>query len=286
MQSKEDYLQKLEENLLSSLNANYESLNKNIILSYILFSILMLLEFNLASKISIEGADLDLNDNTRWIFIPAMMLIPYILINNSLLNIARIVDNLKTNSDKIIELNPEARPFLVQDLDVYSQGIAGMQYQLSQYIIKRYFRTTGRYFGVKAPNSREFLSKIVFTFKLPFLLFRSAHDLSNFVILIAMNLVVLIIVYALPIGILMIMIYNKSIYKIDSFSSLLGVIEHFLVFIGLITMTLFTVYTNGRFYSACSHHLVSFYNEAKTGLFSGMIRVILSIYYYYVGPRP
>ena len=60
------------------------------------------------------------------------------LINNSVKSISRIVSLLKSNAEKIIKINNDARPFEIVDLDYLSQGIASIQLEFSRWIVKKY----------------------------------------------------------------------------------------------------------------------------------------------------
>lgn len=283
MASKEDYLLRLEDNMISRLSDNYESLNKNLIFLYTVLFFLLLLEFGLIKDISIEGTTLVLSDYQRLIVIPMLVMLPYLLINNSMLNIARIIGLLKKNANEVLVINPEARPFSIHDLDIYSSGVAGIQYQLSQYIVDRHLNPEMLNISFSLPDNRRLLTMIFFTLNLPLTMFMWFQRLNGQIIKAIIYIFLLVILYVLPLVITLSILYNKSIssdLKDLTFTKFLS--GHIIVGLYLLLIMGYTLWVNWKLYMVYSIEL----NKLKTVVSHqsrvGLIRGIKQIYRYYI----
>lgn len=105
MTTEEEYLQKFEDRMLDSLLDNYKSLKKNLVFLYTLLLILLVFNFKLTDEAEILGMKFTQDEAQRSILMPVLIMIPYLLINHAVLNIARLIKVLKSNSDQLLLVN-------------------------------------------------------------------------------------------------------------------------------------------------------------------------------------
>lgn len=279
MSTKEEYLQKYEEIMLEKLFDNYKSMNKNLLFLYTLLFILMLLEFGFVDKLSIGGTEFNIDIKRRQFLLPVLILIPYMLVNNSLRNIIRIVERLKNNSGEIVMLNSDARPFFVGDLEIYSTGIAGIQFQLSKWVVKRKLSTK---LSVKfrIPNTKmNFRGKLSFTLRLPMMIVVWANQFGTKLLLIGLWIILLVVLYVIPLLVSIIFIYKNSLSSLlIDFSYEVLFSQNFLLFTLLIAMVIYTLISNWKLYTLYFNELIALShdvtNAATLDLIKGAQRMI------------
>lgn len=212
MSTREEYLQKLEENLLDKLTESYKALNKNLILLYSLLLLLLLFASGILTKIRFEEAEPELTPEQWLLLTSALIIVPYLLVNNAVNQISRIVTRLKANSTELIQLNPTARPFLPADLEIYSQGIAGIQYQLAYWVVKYFLNKEILHLAFEIPAERNKRSLIEFSLKLPLYLVGWVNKAGWRIIQALGWILVLVVLYIVPLIITMAIIVNKEFY--------------------------------------------------------------------------
>lgn len=273
MATKEEYLQKYEEIMLEKLFDDYKSMNKNLLFLYTLLFILMLLELGFVHKLSIGGTEFNIDVKQRQLLLPILILIPYMLVNNSLRNIIRIVERLKINSSEIMTLNSEARPFLVDDLEIYSTGIAGIQFQLSKWIVKRKLPTKMD-IEFKIPNTKKnFKGKLDFTLRLPMTIIFWSNQLGAKLMLMGLWIILLVVLYVIPLLVSIIFIYKNSLsplfmnFKVEILFS-----QSLWLAIFLMAMVIYTLISNWKLYTLYFSELITLRYEVTNVALLDLVR--------------
>lgn len=283
MRSKEEYLVKYEEALLGKLSSTFNSLNRDIIVCFSLLLVFLLFQNQLIEEATIAGNKLKLSIDQSFIFLPVLICIVYLLINNSILRIAKIVSLLKYNSFEIKALNNDARPFIVEDLNYLTEGIAGVQLQLSKFIVKRFLNKDLINLEVAVPDQKNFKSILIFTISLPVKIIRSANELLKKFWTTFLWLLLLVLVFIIPLGVPAVMLYHSKIQIIiENFKFPDSLLNYYLwVFSLLIIIILYTLISNLILYSFYFSELVELKENLVAKGYSKITLAILKIGKYY-----
>jgi len=248
MKSEEEYLLEFEAKLITRLTDGYKSINKNVIYAFSILLAFLLLEYGIIQEVTAAGNTLKLSDNKHLLILPAIIIVPYFLINNEILSIARILKALGANSRKVKSLNGQnARPFEIADLDFYSYGIAGIQLQLSKFATKNYLdKDIIDQSIIKnwIPKRRNLLRLILFSLALPFLVIRFIQRILGRISRMGLGLIFVALIYIIPLLIpFLIIIIELDNMSIEADESIVSVI------VLLILVILYTIGSNIFLYS-------------------------------------
>jgi hypothetical protein len=279
MNTREDYLVKLEDKWLEKLSENYKALNKNIIFLYTLLLILLMLDFKLITKWGVVGAEIEMAKVEWLLFMPVIIMVPYFLVNNAINQISRIVKQLKLNSDELLTINGEARPFLNRDLEIYSQGIAGIQFQLASWIVKYFLKREILHISFEIPPVRNRKTITRFSIYLPYTLIRWSVRAGGAVLNIAVWIIFLVLLYVLPlICTLFILLQNKLLPDLASGHLFSLDVSYIALALLILVMLISTLVANLKLYLFYFEELSALQQEVKTEslkrIYDGIILVL------------
>ncbi len=135
MKTKEEYLLVNEARLIDRLIEDYKSINKNIISTIIILFLYLLFENEIIKEVSIIGNQLYFAENIHLLLFPWLIIIFYLMINFQIASIEDKIVALENNSQKILEENKLAVPFVMSDISYYAVGIMGLQLRYTKSIL-------------------------------------------------------------------------------------------------------------------------------------------------------
>jgi hypothetical protein len=279
---REEYLKKLEDRWLDKLSDNYKALNKNIIFLYTLLMILMLVQFKVVEKVEIGGSELKMSGDQWLLFMPVLILIPYFLVNNAVNQIFRIVNGLKMNSMEILQLNADARPFLNKDLEIYTQGIAGIQFQLAGWIVKYFLRREIMNIAFKIPEERNRRTLINFSLILPSTLLTWCTNAGSKLLMSLLWIIFLVLLYVLPLFCTIFVLVDLEIYPdlhMGKIKPLFPVYAVEIVF--LLVMVFSTLASNWKLYLFYYEELRELKTEFQTQGFIRVRKGVMQVIHFY-----
>ena len=135
--TQEEYLLDFQDKLLDALKGQYESINRNFIAAYGLAALAALFKWGAVTKMDVLGIELAANGANILVVVPIAMSILYIIINYQLLIIGTIFKQIELNAKKLCELNEHAMPISIENVHMFSSGIAGLILSLSRWMANR-----------------------------------------------------------------------------------------------------------------------------------------------------
>lgn len=171
MKEKEEYYINYEGKLVDSLKLNLSTLNKHIAFIYIVCGLFTLYKLDLFKKISLIGNELNPNTVQFNLLILIVLIAPYLVINNSLRNILFITKQLRENSKKLLNENPNALSFNINHFKIYARGIIGVQFQVSNWVVKKYFYGDNLSIKKSFKLKKDPFSKFLIILSIPLFLF-------------------------------------------------------------------------------------------------------------------
>lgn len=212
--TKEEYLVRHEDKLIEKLTSNYLSINKNLLFCFSLTLAFFLLKFNLIEEASLIGNKIKLSEQYLLILMPFIIILPYLLIINSISSISKIISLLKSNANSIRTINMNSRPFEIKDLEFLTQGIAGLQFHFSIWIIRNYLSNKKIDFGVEIPENMSIFQKCLFYIFLPINIYEVTNKFVVKVIKLIIPIFSLALIYTLPLLVCVALLYNSRVEAI------------------------------------------------------------------------
>ncbi len=234
-----------------------------------------LFNFKLVEEATIFGIKLKLTPEQLLLLMPIVISVPYFLVNNSVRNIARIVNLLLENSKEIVNLNKDARPFKSEDLDFQSQGIAGIQLQFSKWIVSKYLTKRNFKLTVELPKNNSISDKVKYTFSLPFKLWQESNKLIGNLLRTSLWVLFLVSIYILPLVVSIWILYNARLEVLFIDFKLESLFNNFLLIaIYLVGLIFYTLISNLLLYSLYFSELL----ELKRSLNKDALNRIYSVF--------
>jgi len=209
--TREEYLIKYEESLLSKLGGTFSALNRDVIVCFSLLLIFLLFQSRLIEEATIVGNKLKLTADQSLLLLPALICIIYLSINNSIRKIAKLVRILKSNSAEIAELNPDSRSFRTEDLDYLTEGVAGIQLQFSRLIARQLHGIDLIRLEITPPEDHSPGTKTKFTLLLPVRIYQAGRRLGFRLLGIVGLLLLMMLVYLIPLAVPAGFIYSQKL---------------------------------------------------------------------------
>jgi hypothetical protein len=125
VKSREEYLLKYEERLLTSLGAVYQSVNRTVALMYTTTAIVLLVEWGRVTELNLFGAKLPLNGLEVIVAGPVILSVLAVFLDYSLITASRVLRELKENAEELLKLNADAKPVSLITLDLFGTGVIG-----------------------------------------------------------------------------------------------------------------------------------------------------------------
>jgi hypothetical protein len=132
--TKEEYLIRREDQLLSILRDWYISVNRSVGLSYAIATIVLLVRWQLVKQVSVSGLKLPLDLPEMTIAAPIALLLTTAFTDYALVRISSVLVAIKTNADDLLTLNPhQAKPVTIHDIHLFGAGTTGLILALARW---------------------------------------------------------------------------------------------------------------------------------------------------------
>lgn len=132
--TKEEYLIRREDQLLSILRDWYISVNRSVVLSYAIATIVFLVRWQIVKQLSVSGLKLPLDLPEVTIAAPVGLLLTAAFTDYALVRISSVLEAIKTNADDLLTLNPhQAKPVTIHDMHLFGAGTTGLILALARW---------------------------------------------------------------------------------------------------------------------------------------------------------
>ena len=281
--TQEDYLNNYQENLIEKLQTSFNSINRDILICFSLLFIFLLFRVNILEETSINGNKIKISQEQALLLFPLLIAVTYLLVNNSIQRIIIIIELLKSNSDTIIRLNPEARPFETGDLFYLTDGVSGLQLSLANLIVKYLLKRENFKYDIGLPTVRNIKEIVGFTILLPFKLYRVANHWVLDFLRLFMIIIVLVSIFLLPLIVPFLILFETKVeILLTNFNFPKSITDiHFIECLFLLLIILYTTLTNLFLYSYYFTKIKELKNEVLIKSYENLFEIFTRINQYY-----
>jgi hypothetical protein len=132
--TREEYLIRREDQLLSILRDWYVSVNRSVALSYAIATIVLLVRWQLVKQVSVSGLELPLDLAEMTIAAPIGLLLTTAFTDYALVRISSVFVAIKRNADELLIVNPhQAKPVTIHDIHLFGAGTTGLILALARW---------------------------------------------------------------------------------------------------------------------------------------------------------
>jgi hypothetical protein len=136
LRTKEEYLIDFEKKLVDNLNNLFKSANSSLNYIFIIIFIFVIIYFSESqtNKINLLGIFLDLNKEDLILWTPILIYSFFISLLFDIISIISTNIKIYQNSTDILNINRDAKPILINDLDVFKNGVIGSIFLIAENI--------------------------------------------------------------------------------------------------------------------------------------------------------
>jgi hypothetical protein len=135
--TREEYLIRREDQLLSVLRDLYKSVNRGVALSYGIATIVLLVCWQRVKQVSLPGVELPLDVPEVSNLAPIALFLTTVFTDYALVRISSVLGEIKSNTDELLSLNLEAKPVTIYDMYLFGAGITGLILALARWPLHR-----------------------------------------------------------------------------------------------------------------------------------------------------
>ena len=133
LKTREEYLLGFGQGLLTALPDIYKTMDGHLLKAYALAGALVIFNWKSATAFVFFGATLSVSSDQIFLLVPLVVALLYFLITFQLFRLAQLYRSLGSAGNDLRVLNPQARPIMLADMQLFETGIAGLVLALARW---------------------------------------------------------------------------------------------------------------------------------------------------------